>query len=226
MNCTACISKSCDNHLSDRLYGLRLLRSWFTRWSPLFWLFLRLGCEIMDPCFVHSNESMQKFIWIMLKHLQTLKSSHNRAYSPQWANAAPILPIAFSYPIVRAKLKLLCHVICLWLQQLAYFHSSVKIVDFIDDFWRSLNWTSRMRCITCGRPRLNSFIQLYTVANAGADVLWTLSNSALISFSIKPFICRCLISAWNSFFFILQKIQRFFALIYRNEITRWIPLWQ
>jgi len=35
-------------------------------------LFLHLGCEIMDPCFVHSNESTQKFIWITLKHLQTL----------------------------------------------------------------------------------------------------------------------------------------------------------
>jgi len=46
--------------------------SWFIRWSPLFWLFLRLGCEVMDPCFVYSNESTQKFIWITLKHLQTL----------------------------------------------------------------------------------------------------------------------------------------------------------
>ncbi|KYQ50026.1 Histone-lysine N-methyltransferase SETMAR [Trachymyrmex zeteki] len=27
---------------------------------------------IMDPCFVHSNESTQKFIWITLKHLQIL----------------------------------------------------------------------------------------------------------------------------------------------------------
>ena len=45
-----------------------------------------------------------------------LKSSHSRAY-PHWANAAPILPIIFSYPIIRAKLKSLCHVICLWSQQ-------------------------------------------------------------------------------------------------------------
>jgi len=75
------------------------------------------------------------------------------------------------------------------------------------------------------RPRLNSFTQLYTVANAGADVLRTLSNSALISFGVKPFIYRCLITARNSFFSSLQKIQRLFALIvYRNETTRWIPL--
>ena len=49
------------------------------------------------------------------------------------------------------------------------------------------------------RPRLNSFTQLYTTANANTDVLWTLSNSALISFGVKPFICRCLITATRFF---------------------------
>ena len=55
------------------------------------------------------------------------------------------------------------------------------------------------------RPHLNSFTQLYTVTNAGADVLWTLSNLALISFGIKSFICRCLITARNSFFPFCKK---------------------
>ena len=45
MNYTACIPKNCGHHLSGRLYDLRLLRSWFTRWSLLFWLFLRLGVK-------------------------------------------------------------------------------------------------------------------------------------------------------------------------------------
>jgi len=65
MNYIACIPKNWPSS-----FDLRLLRSWFIRWSPLFWMFLRLGCEIMDLCFVHSNESTQKFIWITLKHLQ------------------------------------------------------------------------------------------------------------------------------------------------------------
>ena len=148
MNYTACIPKNCGHHLSGRLYGLRLLRSCFTRWSPL--LFLRLGCEIMDPCFVHSNESTQKFIWITLKHLQILFwNRHTVALMIHRANAAPILLIAFSYPIVCAKLKSLWY--ACGLNKL--FRSSISqnnIVDFID-FWRSsLNWTSQTRCITCG----------------------------------------------------------------------------
>ena len=63
--------KNYSYHFSGRLCGLRLLWSWFIRWSPLFWLFFRLGCEVMNSCFVHSNESTQKFIWITLKlHLK------------------------------------------------------------------------------------------------------------------------------------------------------------
>jgi len=69
-NYIVCIPTNCGYHLSGRLFALRLLRSWFTLWNLLFWLFLRLGCEVMDPCFVHSNELTQKFIWITMKHLQ------------------------------------------------------------------------------------------------------------------------------------------------------------
>jgi len=50
---------------------------------------------------------------------------------------------------------------------------SVKnnIVDFVDDFWRSsFNWTERGASHADVQLRLNSFIQLYTVANAGANV--------------------------------------------------------
>jgi len=72
MNYTACMPKNCDHHLSGRLYGLRLLRSWFTQWCLLFWSFLRLGCEVMDPCFIHSNEIDAeihlKLRWNISKH--------------------------------------------------------------------------------------------------------------------------------------------------------------
>ena len=67
-------------------------------------------------------------------------------------------------------------------------------------------------------PRLNSFTQLYTVANTGADVLWTLSNSVLISFGVKPFICTCLITTRNSWLFSFcknAKIVRF------NRLQKW-----
>jgi len=61
---------SCGHHFSGWLYDLRLLWSWFTVRSIVL-TFLRLGCEVMNSCFVHSNESTEKFIWITLKHLQT-----------------------------------------------------------------------------------------------------------------------------------------------------------
>jgi len=50
--------------------------------TPGCFVFLRLRCEIMDPCFVHSNESTQKFIWITIETSPNivLKSSHVRAY--------------------------------------------------------------------------------------------------------------------------------------------------
>ena len=129
----AYISKNCGHFLSSRFYGLRLLRNWFTRWNPLFWLFLRLGYEVMNPCFVYSNElRMQKFIWITLKHPNiVLKSSHGRAYGPQWANAAPISTIAFSYPIIRAKLKSPCTMWYASTSSRTFTRRSVKTISCI-----------------------------------------------------------------------------------------------
>ena len=181
----------------------------------------------MDPCFIHSNESTQKFIWITLKHLQTLFWNRHMVALSQWANAA-------SYQAFHIQLFVQNWNHCvMWyacdLNKLVHFHSSIK----------TISWTLSMIsgvAASIGRPEvhhvdvwphLNSFTQLCTVA--GANALWTLFNSALISFSVKPFICGCLITAQNSFFSILQKIQRLFALIiYRNETSQWIPLkiWQ
>jgi len=82
------------------------------------------------------------------------------------------------------------------------------------------------------RPRLNLFTQLYSRKCwcRCAMNLWTLSNSALISFGVKLFTCRCLITSRNSFFSILQKNKDSMdaLIVYRNETTRWIPLkiWQ
>ena len=113
-----------------------------------------------------------------------------------------------------------------------FTHRSIKIswtLSMISGVAVSIGRLERGASHVDVRSHLNSFIQLYTVANVGADVLWTLSNSTLISFGVKSFIHRYLITARNSFFSILQKIQRLFALIIyrkfftRNYLTRWIP---
>jgi len=152
-----------------------------------------------------------------------LKSS--RGHAPQWANGTHL---ADNFFILNCSCKIEITVICLWSQQAC----ALPLVDHSNQYREFYRW---FLVASIGRPErgalhvdirlhLNSFTQLYTVpANASADVLWTLSNSAF-SFGVKLFICICWITAWNSFFSILQKIQRLFALIvYRNETTRWIP---
>ena len=146
------------------LLYLCLLQSWFIRWSPLFW-FLRFGCEVMDPCFVHSNELTQKFIWITLKHLQTLFWNRHTVALMVHSEQTQC-PSCFFNPIVRAKLKSLYHVICLWSRQ----SRALSLVDQSKQyrglyrwflaawFHNNLNWTSRTRYITCGCMTTFKFI--------------------------------------------------------------------
>jgi len=156
---TACISKNYGHTLPADFTVFAFFRSWFT-WNPLF---LRLGCEVMDPCFVHSNrcnESTQKFIWTLhwniSKHCFKIVT-RSCLWSTVSKCSSPILPIAFSYSIVHAKLKSLCHVICLWPSQQAR-----ALVDQLKQYcglYRcSLNWTSQMRCITYGCMTMFKFI--------------------------------------------------------------------
>ena len=109
------------------------------------------------------------------------------------------------------------------------FTRQTNIVDFIDDFWRSsLNWTSRTRCIACECTITFKFI--HPIVYSRKRWCRCAMNIIQLDFDFfRRFICRYLITARNSFFSILQKIQRLFTLIiYRNETTRWIPLriWQ
>jgi len=130
------------------------------------------------------------------------------------------------FPIVyKIEITVPCDTPVVSTSSRTFTRQSVKTIsDFIDDFWRSnLNWTSRTRCITYGCTTTFKFIHsiVYNcIANTGADVLWTLFNSVLISFGVKPFI-----GVWsrNSFFFAKNtKVVR--LIVYRNKITRWIPL--
>jgi len=83
--------------------------------------------DVMVPCF--RPVMNRKLGWNISKHCFEIIIQSR--YGPQWANAALILPITFSYPIVHAKLKSLCHVICL--NKLVHFHSSrsVKTISWI-----------------------------------------------------------------------------------------------
>ena len=54
---------------------LRPLWSLFSSFSPLFWLFLRLRCEVMNPCFIHGYKSTQKIGFTSVKHHWSLDSN-------------------------------------------------------------------------------------------------------------------------------------------------------
>ena len=135
--------------------------------KSIVWLFLRLECEVMDPCFVHSNESMQKFIWNSLRwniskhYFEIVTRLRLSTVSKRGIHLANSFIIPNSCKI---EITVPCDMPVASTSSRTFTRRSVKtIVDFIDDFWRSsLNWTSRTRCIT--RPCLNSFMQLYTVA--------------------------------------------------------------
>jgi len=127
-----------------------------------------------------------------LRWNQTLFWNRHTVADPQWANATSILPITFSY---NCSCKIEITVPCvIWPQQvraLSFVNQSKQYrFDFIDDFCvaASIGRPEQGASHVDVRPHLNSFIQLYT-ANVSADVLWTLSNSTLISFGVKPFIC-------------------------------------
>ena len=87
--------------------------------------------EVMDPCFVYSNESTQKFIWITLKHLQTLFCRHTVAlmvHSEQTRHLAN----SFFTPIIRAKLKSLpCDMSVVSTSSRTFTRRSVKTISWI-----------------------------------------------------------------------------------------------
>ena len=155
-----------------------------------FWLFLRLRWS--NGCFVHSNESTQKFIWNSLRWNISKHCFEIITRSRLWSTVSKRgTHLADSFFIPNCSCKNWNHC-AMWYvcglnkRSCTFTCRSVKTISwifFIDDFWRSsLNWTSRTRCITCGCTTTFKFIHPITVVNAGADVLWTLSNSVLISF--------------------------------------------
>ena len=64
------IPKNSGYDLSGRWNRFCLLWSRFAGFSPLFRLFFRFWCVMVDPCFVNSDETPQKLFRIALKHVQ------------------------------------------------------------------------------------------------------------------------------------------------------------
>ena len=210
MNYTTCIPKNCDYHLSSRFYSLRLLGNWFTRWSPLFDIVPSSWMWSNGSMFRFSNDSIQKFIWITLKSpnifeiiTSCLRSTVNKRGTH----------LADSFFILNCSCKIEITVPCdmpvASTSSRTFTRRSVKtiswILSMISDVAASIGrlerGASHVRSFKFIHPIVYS-CKLYTGVDAIQHVLWTLSNSALISFGVKLFICRCF-TARNSFLSIL-----------------------
>jgi len=117
----------------------------------------------MNPCFVHSNESTQKFIWITLKSSPNivLKSSRSHLWSTVNKRGTYLADSFFiSNCSCKIEITVPCDIPVTSTSSRIFTRRSVKTISWIiDDFWHSnLNWTSRTRCMTCGCTTTFKFI--------------------------------------------------------------------
>ena len=130
---------------------------------------------------------------------------HNCVYSPLRANATPILPNFFhiQFFVQNCKHRILRY--ACGLNYFAHFDSSITqchIVDFVNHFGGShFHWTSRTMFIFCRCT--TTFKLIYLIVNSckhRSRCAMNFIQSALISFGVKPFKYKCLITARNPLF--------------------------
>ena len=116
------------HYLDNRWNYLHRLWSRFTSFKPLLGLFFHLRYEVMDLCFVRGYESMQKIVFIGVKHSIETAS----VFVPLWTHATPILRTAFSCP----NFQLICDVQhflkCSHIWWLVHFQLTVILYHFVN----------------------------------------------------------------------------------------------
>jgi len=180
MNYTVCIPKNCGHHLSGRLYGAGEVHCFdCSSVSSVKW-WIRVSSTVMNR-----RRNSSGLCWNISKHYFKITWSRLWSTMSKSCVAPAILPIAFSYPIVRAKLKSLCHVICLWPQQ-ARALSLIKTISWtlsmISDVTASIGHPEG--CITCGCMTTFKFIHPIVYSRWCRCAMKSLSNS-LISFGLN-----------------------------------------
>ena len=201
MNYTSCIPKNYGHHLSSRLYGLRLLLV-----HPMKSIVLTVPSSrvwsngSMFRPVINRRKNSSGLHWNISKHCSKIVTRPRLWFTVSKRSTY----LADSFFISNCSCKIEITVLC-----------DMPVTSTSSRFTRrsvkTISWTLSMISgvapqldvpneVTCVWPCLNSFTQLYTIANASADVLWTLSNSALISF-VKSFICRCLMHGTRFFLF-------------------------
>ena len=107
----------------------------------------------------------------MLKYLQTLFwNRHTVAYSPQWANAAPSCRAFLPNCSCKIEITVPCDMPVASTSSRIFIRQLVKTISWIlstiSGVAISIGCPKRSASHVDVRPRLNSFTQLYTVANA------------------------------------------------------------
>ena len=180
--------------LARRRNCLRLIWSLFSPFSPLFWLFLRLMCEVIDPCFIHGYESTENIGFITVKHRQTLDWNIPTTLflfhceltrHPSCAQLSHVYKFSvnmrctalFVMPTMSASWRtfsLRSYNTILWI----FFTISVVVTSF----GRSLRCSSWQLVL----PRLNSSTQYFIIVNEEADSSRVEFSSTLLLVELRP----------------------------------------
>ncbi len=126
--------------LKDKITSILSGAAWFFS-IHLFRLFFALQCIMMDSRLICSYESMQKFHWIAIKRSQiVLRWTFIIVFACVWADVAPLLLTASSYPNVHVKYCVNVQMIRLRHQlspSLCFGDVPVHFMEFFDHFWLS-----------------------------------------------------------------------------------------
>ena len=154
---------------------------------PLFWLFLRLGYEVMDPSFIHGYEATQIISFIVVKHRRIFDwNISRRSFCSIVCKCGTHLAHSFLMSKFSVNMRYtalfemptMSASSCTFSPRLSntilLIFSTISVV--VTSFGRAL-WFSSWQLV---RPRLNFATQYFIVVNEGADAPKVESSSALI----------------------------------------------
>ena len=116
-NYFTCIPKIWCHDLASRWNCLRLLCNRFSPLSPFFWLFLRLRCEVIDPCFLTIVMNRRKksalLLWNIAKH--SIETSSRRCFCSIVSKRSTLLVhsfLVFKFSVNMRYTALFLHHFC------------------------------------------------------------------------------------------------------------------
>ena len=186
------IQRTSHNLASGQNY-LRVFCSRFSPFSSLFWLFFRLRCEAMNPCWIRGCELTQKFGFIASKRHQTLDwNIPAKLFCSILNTHATFYSMAFSWPNFQTicdKQHFLKSLPWLLARALSIDSNPIPFCRFPLPFlaW-SPHLVDQLRCLSWRvvRLRWNSTTQYFIAVNKGVDYPRVKFSSVSILVGLTP----------------------------------------